>query len=160
MLLIKLSRAGWLTGGAPRSPQVVTAAAELLGCLSHTRLASITAAFLAEVGGRIRSSEESQARRELVSLCNGMRYVRLAGGTPEQLRSSTDFLERCHPLKHVAPDKKSRLQHVLCTMLTNVLQPLVDEGDPRYSAGERDVRVLRAAFYMSSVCPGPWPLPA
>lgn len=111
--------------------QVVAAAAELLGCLSHTRLASITAAFLSEVGARIRSSEESQARRELVSLCNGMRYVRLAGGTPEQLRSSTEFLERVHPLKHVAPDKKSRLQHVLCTMLTNILQPMVDEGDPR-----------------------------
>lgn len=37
-----------------------------------------------------------------------------------------------HPLKHVASDKKSRLQQGICEMLTPVLQQVMELRDPRY----------------------------
>ena len=45
--------------------------------------------------------------------------------------ASIAFLEATHPLKHVASDKKSRVQQSICDMLSSILRPLVDEGDPR-----------------------------
>jgi hypothetical protein len=48
-----------------------------------------------------------------------------------QLKAAIVFLERVHPLKHVAADKKSRLQQAICDMLTYILQPLADGGDAR-----------------------------
>ena len=48
-----------------------------------------------------------------------------------QLRASANFLDRCHPLKHVASEHKSRLQQAIAEMLTAVLTPLMEEGDPR-----------------------------
>ena len=36
--------------------------------------------------------------------------MRLCGSTPAQLEASAEFLRLAHPLTHVAPDKKSRVQ--------------------------------------------------
>jgi len=66
----------------------------------------------------------------LYDLCHGMRFVRLSADTPAQLEASTEFLRLAHPLTHVAPDKKSRVQQAICDMLAGVLQPLADEGQP------------------------------
>lgn len=46
-----------------------------------------------------------------------------------QLRASIAFLEAAHPLKHVASDKKSRVQQSICDMLSCILQPIVDGAD-------------------------------
>lgn len=50
---------------------------------------------------------------------------------PLQLRASKAFLEKAHPLRHEAKDKKSRLQQAICDMLTSVLQQLLEREDPR-----------------------------
>lgn len=50
-----------------------------------------------------------------------------------QLRASANFLDRCHPLKHVASEHKSRLQQAIAEMLTAVVAPLAEEGDPRWA---------------------------
>jgi hypothetical protein len=42
-----------------------------------------------------------------------------------------EFLRLAHPLTHVAPDKKSRVQQAICDLLAGVLQPLADAGEPR-----------------------------
>ena len=115
--------------------RVLLAAAQVLGALSPLRLASITNRFLKEVGARIKADANSATRQEIYNLCYGMRFVRLHADSPAQLAASTNFLDRVHPLKHVAPDKKSRLQQAICDMLTSVLQPLVDEQDPRWGVG-------------------------
>lgn len=116
---------------APAAPaQVVLAASQMLGALSPLRLASITQRWAAELGKLIRADASSPARQLLYDLCHGMRFVRLAGGTPAQLEASAEFLRVAHPLTHVAPDKKSRVQQAICDMLAGVLQPLADGGDP------------------------------
>ena len=45
-----------------------------------------------------------------------------------QLEASVEFLRLAHPLTHMAPDKKSRVQQAICDMLAGVLQPLADGG--------------------------------
>ncbi len=54
-----------------------------------------------------------------------------------QLRASWSFLDRAHPLKHVATDKKSRLQQAIAEMLTAVLTQLLQQqgGDTRWGGG-------------------------
>ena len=111
--------------------RVVAACSRLLGALCPVALDAITDRFLAEVGARIKAEAGSPSRQELLQLCAGLGWLRLHADTPAQLRAATNFLERAHPLKHVAPDKKSRLQQAITDMLTSVLAPLADEGDPR-----------------------------
>lgn len=110
--------------------RVVLAASQLLGRLSPVALDSITDRFLKELALRIKAEANSSSRQELYALCHGLRFLRLHGDTPAQLRSATNFLERMFPLKHVATDKKSRLQQAIADTLTSVLVPLADEGDP------------------------------
>ena len=50
-----------------------------------------------------------------------------------QLKASTDFLRQAHPLKHVAPVRKSQVQHALCEVLAAMLADNVKADLPRYS---------------------------
>jgi len=95
---------------------------------------------------RTKAEAASSPRQELYALCHGLRFLRLHGNTPAQLRSSTDFLERVFPLKHVAPDKKSRLQQAIADMLTSILVPLVDEGDPGSFGASCDANLRQQWF--------------
>ena len=110
--------------------RVVLGASQLLGQLSPISLDSITDRFLKELATRIKAEASSVPRQELYTLCHGLRFLTLHGDTPAQLRSSINFLENVFPLKHVAPDKKSRLQQAISDMMTSVLTPLADEVDP------------------------------
>ena len=49
-----------------------------------------------------------------------------------QLKASTDFLRQAHPLKHVAPVRKSQVQHALCEVLAAMLADNVKADMPRY----------------------------
>lgn len=42
-----------------------------------------------------------------------------------QVIKATEFLARMHPLKHVAPVRKSQVQHAISEMLTIILKTLV-----------------------------------
>ncbi len=110
--------------------RVALGAAQLLGQLSPVSLDSITDRFLKELALRIKAEANSPLRQELYTLCHGLRFLQLHGDTPAQLRSATNFLENIFPLKHVAPDKKSRLQQAIADMMTSVLAPLADESNP------------------------------
>jgi len=112
--------------------RVVLAASKLLGALSFSSLDSITERFLAELGSRIRAEASSAARQEIYNLCHSLRFLRVNDSSPAQLKSSINFLENIFPLRHVANEKKSRLQHALCDILSSVLAPLADEqmSDP------------------------------
>lgn len=48
-----------------------------------------------------------------------------------QVAEATEFLKRMHPLKHVAPVRKSQVQHAITEMLTSILKMLIIERDPR-----------------------------
>ena len=48
-----------------------------------------------------------------------------------QLKASTDFLRQAHPLKHVAPVRKSQVQHALCEVLAAMLAGNVKADLPR-----------------------------
>ena len=48
-----------------------------------------------------------------------------------QVAEATDFLVKMHPLKHVAPVRKSQVQHAICEALTSILKRLVQERAPR-----------------------------
>ena len=48
-----------------------------------------------------------------------------------QLKASTDFLRQAHPLKHVAPVRKSQVQHALCEVLAAMLADNVKADLPR-----------------------------
>ena len=109
----------------------------MLGALSPLRLASISQRWQLELGKLIRADASSPARQQLYDLCHGLRYVRLAAGTPEQLEASTEFLRLAHPLTYVAPDKKSRVQQAICDMLAGILQPRADAGEPRWGGWGR-----------------------
>lgn len=116
--------------------RVVLAASQMLGALSPLRLPSITKRWESELNKLIRADSNSPARQLLYDLCHGMRFVRLAGDTPAQLEASAEFLRLAHPLTHVAPAHKSRVQQAISDMLAGVLQPLADHGDPdEFGAG-------------------------
>ncbi|KAH7623253.1 hypothetical protein Ndes2526B_g01675 [Nannochloris sp. 'desiccata'] len=110
--------------------RVALGASQLLGKLSAVSLDSITDRFLKELALRIKAEANSPLRQELYTLCHGLRFLRLHGDNPRQLRSATNFLENIFPLKHVAPDKKSRLQQAIADMMTSVLAPLADDSNP------------------------------
>ncbi len=48
-----------------------------------------------------------------------------------QVAEAIDFLVKMHPLKHVAPVRKSQVQHAICEALTSILKRLVQERAPR-----------------------------
>ena len=48
-----------------------------------------------------------------------------------QLKASTDFLRQAHPLKHVAPVRKSQVQHAVCEVLAAMLADNVKADLPR-----------------------------
>lgn len=108
--------------------RVVLAAAEMLGALSTLRLGPISKRWEAELNKLIRADANSPARQQLYDLCHGMRFVRIGAASSAQLEASVEFLRLAHPLTHVAPDKKSRVQQAICDMLAGVLQPLADGG--------------------------------
>ena len=62
-------------------------AAELLGVLSTLNLQGITARFLKEIGSRLQADSSSLARAELLTLCYGMRWVRLSMRTDSEVSS-------------------------------------------------------------------------
>lgn len=110
--------------------RVVLAASRLIGSLSSMCLDSITDRFLKELTLRIKSDASSSSRQEIYALCHGLRFVRFCDDTSALLRSATHFLESAHPMKHVAPERKSRLQQALADMLTSILGPLADSSNP------------------------------
>lgn len=65
--------------------QVMSKAAELLGVLSANNLKSITARFLKEVGSRLQADSSSLQRQELLTLCHGLRFVRLSANSGDQV---------------------------------------------------------------------------
>ena len=66
----------------------------------------------------------------LVLLCPAYRALIFA----MQLKASTDFLRQAHPLKHVAPVRKSQVQHALCEVLAAMLAGNVKADLPRCSS--------------------------
>jgi len=126
--------------------RVALGASQLLGKLSAVSLDSITDRFLKELALRIRAEANSPQRQELYTLCHGLRFLRLHGDTPTQLRSATNFLENVFPLKHVAPDKKSRLQQAIADMMTSVLAPLADDCNPETFGSNCDPALRKQWF--------------
>jgi len=107
-----------------------------------------------ELEARLRV-DASAARQELLQLCEGARWLRLPVSTSAEARSTstsavprprgrslsggraapqveaaTDFLVRMHPLRHVAPVRKSQVQHALCEALAAILGAAVREDLP------------------------------
>ena len=113
--------------------KVVLSASQLLGELtfvSSESLESIQKRFLGEFGQRIAEKDASSpARQEAYGLCHAMRFIKLRGHTVEHLRASIRFLDAVFPLRHVAPEKKSRPEQALCDLLTTILSPLADGVD-------------------------------
>ena len=124
--------------------KVVLSASQLLGELSYASwesLESIQGRFLREFGQRIAEKDASSpARQEAYDLCHALRFVKLRGDTVENLRASIRFLDAVFPLRHVAPEKKSRPQQALCDLLTTILSPVAD--DDRERALEREASSL------------------
>lgn len=50
-----------------------------------------------------------------------------------QVTEATSFLTRMHPLKHVAPVRKSQVQHAISEMLTGILKRLIMDSAPRWA---------------------------
>ena len=48
-----------------------------------------------------------------------------------QVTEARDFMMRMQPLRHVAPVRKSQVQHAICETLTTILKRLVSETVPR-----------------------------
>lgn len=109
--------------------RVILAASTLLGKLSSSSLDSIVERFLTELSARIRAEASSTPRQEIYDLCHALRFLELRDETPGQLKSAINFLESMFPLKHIASEKKSRLQQALCDVLSSVLAPLADTGN-------------------------------
>ena len=71
------------------------------------------------------------------ALSNDTKYACLTGMATKllyyflQVAEATDFLARMHPLKHIAPVRKSQVQHAISEMLTGVLKRLIIERAPR-----------------------------
>jgi len=135
--------------------KVVLSASQLLGELSYASyesLGSIQGRFLEEFGQRIAEKDASSpARQEAYDLCHAMRFVKLRGDTVENLRASIRFLDAVFPLRHVAPEKKSRPQQALCDLLTTILSPLADIGG---EAGEesRDSAAIVSPQTFGAMC--------
>lgn len=50
-----------------------------------------------------------------------------------QVAEATDFLVKLQPLRHVAPVRKSQVQHAICEMLTAILKENVSNNTPRWA---------------------------
>ncbi|KAK9839278.1 hypothetical protein WJX81_005497 [Elliptochloris bilobata] len=117
----------------------------LLGSLSVTRLTPISARFFQELEARLRV-DATPARQELLQLCEGMRWLRLPVSTNAEVAAATDFLVRMHPLRHVAPVRKSQVQHALCEALAAVLASAVRQDLPWSVSGDLEPAVAAAWF--------------
>lgn len=64
-----------------------------------------------------------------------------------QLKASTDLLRQAHPLKHVAPVRKSQVQHALCEVLAAMLANNVKADLPRlvYTLASHQAALLFAS---------------
>ena len=49
-----------------------------------------------------------------------------------QVLQAASVLNQLNPLKHVAPFRKSQMQHALADMLASILELLVESGNPRW----------------------------
>jgi hypothetical protein len=110
--------------------KVILSASQLLGELSFSTLESILQRFLNELSHRLTAEASSPARQELYDLCHSLRFLKLNDTSTAGMASSIRFLEAIFPLRHVAAEKKSRPQHALCDLLTYILSPISDLGDP------------------------------
>lgn len=131
--------------------KIMNSAARLLGSISEVNLDTITERFLSEISLKIKAEANSISRQELYSLCHGLRFVRIKGDDLQQIFSAIKFLEAVFPLRHVAPDKKSRLQQAITEMMTSVLTPLVDEGDPDHFVSNYDNEIQRKWYNIISL---------
>lgn len=110
--------------------KVILSASQLLGELSFSTLESILERFLNELSHRLNAEASSPARQELYDMCHALRFLKLNDTSSAGMISSIRFLEAIFPLRHVASEKKSRPQHALCDLLTYILSPISDLGDP------------------------------
>ncbi|KAK9829934.1 hypothetical protein WJX72_008722 [[Myrmecia] bisecta] len=129
--------------------KVTSLAAEIIGALSRTRLAPISARFFKELEARLRV-DASAARQEILQMCEGMRHVRLQVSNDVEVLAACDFLLHAHPLKHVAPVRKSQVQHALCEMLTSILAANVRADQPRSVASNLSPEVVRGWYDLTS----------
>ncbi|EIE19264.1 hypothetical protein COCSUDRAFT_48883 [Coccomyxa subellipsoidea C-169] len=121
--------------------RVTKLCAEIIGALSRTRLVAISNRFFKELEQRLRV-DASSARQEILQMCEGMHCIRLPTSTDTEVSAATDFLTRMHPLRHVAPVRKSQVQHAICELLCAILKPNAVEDRPRSLAGRLDPKVL------------------
>jgi hypothetical protein len=49
-----------------------------------------------------------------------------------QVSAAVEFLNRMSPLRHVAPVRKSQVQHAICDALSAILRPNVLSDTPRH----------------------------
>ncbi|KAL0053523.1 hypothetical protein WJX82_006983 [Trebouxia sp. C0006] len=126
--------------------KVTCLGADITGAMAKTRLPVITARFLKELEARIRL-DASAARQEILQMCEGMKRITLPVSTNADLKASTDFLRQAHPLKHVAPVRKSQVQHALCEVLAAMLADNVKADLPRSVASSLDPALLKAWFH-------------
>ncbi|CAL8468215.1 g7754 [Coccomyxa elongata] len=125
--------------------RVTKLCAEIIGALSRTRLVAITNRFLKELDQRLRV-DASSARQEILQMCEGMHYIRLSTSTDAEVSAATEFLNRMHPLRHVAPVRKSQVQHAICELLCAILKPNAADDYPRSLADELDPKALSVWF--------------
>ena len=52
-----------------------------------------------------------------------------------QVAAAVEFLGRMHPLRHVAPVRKSQVQHAICDALCAILRPNALSDTPRRAPG-------------------------
>ncbi|TYJ43440.1 hypothetical protein E1A91_A03G154000v1 [Gossypium mustelinum] len=100
--------------------------AQLLGALSRIRFSSVTERFFMELNTR--RIDSSVARSEILSIINGMRYLKLGVKTEGGLNASASFVAKANPLTRAPHKRKSELYHALCNMLSSILAPLADSG--------------------------------
>lgn len=120
--------------------------ADITGAMAKTRLPVVTARFLKELEARLRL-DANAARQEILQMCEGMKRITLPVSNNADLKASTDFLRQAHPLKHVAPVRKSQVQHALCEVLAAMLADNVKADMPRCIAGELEPVLLKAWFH-------------
>ncbi|KAL3146696.1 hypothetical protein ABBQ32_000920 [Trebouxia sp. C0010 RCD-2024] len=106
-----------------------------------------------ELDARLRL-DAMAARQETLQMCEGMKRITLPVSTDEEVRlltwplkASTDFLKQAHPLKHVAPVRKSQVQHALCEVLAAMLADNVRADLPRAIASSLNPQLLKAWFH-------------
>jgi len=138
---------------------VVAGAAALLAALSSGggRLPTLGARFVKEVEARLAGDAAGAPRGELLALCAAFEWVPLlprqdagSGGrgggghllpspsiptSSQAVSAAAVFVAKAHPLRHVAPARKSQVAHALCGVLGAGLGRLADADEPRAAAG-------------------------